>query len=63
MLRQDSHIDFQTYDETPQALKKFQEGIVTRRDPTGGLANSHITWELVKDGIKGTNIKVIDPNE
>ena len=33
---QDCCIDLQTLEEIPQALEEIQEGIITRRDPTGG---------------------------
>jgi hypothetical protein len=60
----DRRIDLQTLEEIPQTLEKVQEGIVTRRDPTGGLANSFITREPIKESIKGTNREEhIDPNE
>jgi hypothetical protein len=49
----DRRIDLETLEEIPQALEKVQEGIVTRRDPTGGLANSFITREPIKERIRG----------
>jgi hypothetical protein len=60
----DGRIDLQTFEEIPQALEKVQEGIVTRRDPTGGLSNSFITREPIKERNKGTNREEdIDSNE
>ena len=60
----DCRIDLQTLEEITQAIEKVQEGIVTRRDHTGGLGNSFITNELIKERIKGTDREEnIDSNE
>ena len=45
----DRRIDLQTLEEIPQALKEIKKGIVTRCDPTGGLAYSYITRELFEE--------------
>ena len=62
--RRDRRIDLQTLQEVPQALEKVKQRIVARRNPTGSLARSYVTRELLEEHIRGTYVKeCINPSK